>query len=122
MKRIPIGLAALLLSLSALPSHAAFHLFRIDQVYSSADSTVQYVVITESTGSNGESFWAGNRLETTSTGGAKQQFQFPSNLPSARRPPRADRHDELRGAQSRRARHTVPDGFIPRDGGTLTYT
>ena len=55
MKRMPIGLAALLLAIAALPAHAAFHLFRIDQVYSSADSTVQYVVITESTGSGGRS-------------------------------------------------------------------
>jgi hypothetical protein len=119
-----IGLAAMLLALGgALPSQAAFHLFRIDQVYSSADSTVQYVVITEATGSNGENFWAGNRLETTSTGGAKQQFMFPANLPSS---DTASRH-VLIGTTSFAALHlvtpdyTVPDGFIPRGGGKLDY-
>ena len=123
MKRMLIGVAALLLALGALPSDAAFHLFRIDQVYSSADSTVQYVVMTEVTGSNGENFWAGNRLETTSTGGAKQQFQFPANLPSSNT---ASRH-VLIGTTSFAALglvapdYTVPDGFIPRGGGKLDY-
>lgn len=123
MKRMLVGLAALALAAGALPSKAAFHLFRIDQLYSSPDSTVQYVVITESTGSPGENFWAGNRLETTSTAGARQQFVFPSNLPS---PDTASRH-VLIGTTSFAALHlvapdfTVPDGFIPRTGGTLDY-
>lgn len=123
MKRMPIGLAALLLAIAALPAHAAFHLFRIDQIYSSADSSVQYVVITESTGSPGENFWAGNRLETTSTGGTKQQFVFPANLPSS---DTASRH-VLIGTTSFAALHlvtpdyTVPDGFIPRGGGKVDY-
>jgi len=123
MKRVSIALATLLLALGALPSQAAFHLFRIEQIYSSADSTVQYVVITESTGSRGEHFWAGNRLETTSLGGAKQQFVFPANLPSS---DTASRH-VLIGTASFAALHlvapdyTVPDGFIPRAGGKLDY-
>jgi len=123
MKRMSIGLAALLLALAAQPSLAAFHLFKIDQVYSSADSAVQYVVITEMTGSNGENFWAGNRLETTSAGGVKQQFVFPANLPSS---DTASRH-VLIGTTSFAALHlvapdyTVPDGFIPRAGGKLDY-
>jgi len=124
MKRVSIALATLLLALGgALPSQAAFHLFRIDQIYSSADSTVQYVVITEATGSNGENFWSGNRLETTSSAGAKQQFVFPANLPSS---DTASRH-VLIGTASFAALHlvtpdyTVADGFIPRGGGKLDY-
>jgi len=123
MKRIIVGLATLLLGVVAVPADAAFHLFRIDQVYSSADSTVQYVVLRESTGSNGENFWAGQRLETTSTGGAKQQFVFPSNLPSSSTASRR----VLVATASFAALHlvtpdyTVPDGFIPRGGGKVEY-
>jgi len=123
MKRIIVGLATLLLGVVAVPADAAFHLFRIDQVYSSADSTVQYVVLRESTGSNGENFWAGQRLETTSAGGAKQQFVFPSNLPSSSTASRR----VLVATASFAALHlvtpdyTVPDGFIPRGGGKVEY-
>ena len=123
MKRIIVGLATLLLGVVAVPADAAFHLFRIDQVYSSADSTVQYVVLRESTGSNGENFWAGQRLETTSAGGAKQQFVFPSNLPSSSTASRR----VLVATASFAALHlvtpdyTVPDGFIPRAGGKVEY-
>src|SRR4029077_4003732 len=69
-------------SLFALPASAEFHLFRIDQVYSNADGSVQYVVMRESTGSNFESFWMGNFLQTTAAAGMSQQFEFPSDLPS----------------------------------------
>ena len=37
---------------------AAFHLFQIEQLYSNADGTVQFIVLHESTNSNGENFWA----------------------------------------------------------------
>src|SRR5467141_1772419 len=65
----------------ALPAHAAFHLFRIDQVYSNSDGSVQYVVMREATGTNGENFWMGNTLATTNTHGQNKQLIFPSNLP-----------------------------------------
>ena len=48
------SLFALLFALLALPAEAAFHLFRISEVYSNADGTLQYVVIRESSGTNGE--------------------------------------------------------------------
>ena len=41
---------AVVVAVCALPAQAAFHLFRIDQVFSNADGTIQYVVLTESTG------------------------------------------------------------------------
>src|SRR5438045_1974238 len=70
-------------ALSIAPAHAAFHLFRIDQVYSNADGSVQYVVIRESTGSNGENFWAGLQLRTTNAAGVSKTFTIPTNLPSS---------------------------------------
>jgi hypothetical protein len=107
----------------AWPAHAEFHLFRIDQVFSNAGGSVQYVVMRESTGSNGESFWAGIRLETTSASGTKQQFVFPANLPSTSTASRS-----VLIATSGFAAlglvtpdYIVPNGFIPVGGGKLDY-
>ena len=123
MKRMLVGLAAMLLALAALPSQAAFHLFRIDQVYSNADGTIQYVVMHESTGSNGENFWAGLRLETTNTGGAKQQFTFPSGLPSSNTASRSVLIATAGFAALNLVTpdYTIPAGFIPVGGGKLDY-
>jgi len=123
MKRMLVGLATLLLGVVAVPADAEFHLFRIDQVYSSADSKVQYVMLTESAGFNGENFWAGNRIETTSTGGAKQQFQFPANLPSSATASRSVLVATASFAALNLVSpdYTVPDGFIPRAGGKVDY-
>jgi hypothetical protein len=77
----------------------------------------------EVTGSNGENFWAGHRLEATPTGGAKQQFVFMSNLPSSATASRS----VLIGTSGFAALnlvapdYTIPDNFIPRTGGTLDY-
>ena len=72
MKRISIGAAVLTFCIAIIaPAHAAFHLFRFDQVYSNADGTIQYVVLREITGSDGEGFWAGQALRATPTGGEK---------------------------------------------------
>lgn len=123
MKRSLVLLLASALAICTAPAHAMFHLFRIDQVYSNADGSVQYVVMREVTGSNFENFWAGNRLETTSLAGMKQQFQFPTNLPSS-----ATASRSVLIATSGFAAlgvlapdYTVPNGFIPAGGGTLDY-
>jgi hypothetical protein len=117
--RVLVVFAAAVFASSA---HAAFHLFRVDQVYSNADGNVQYVVMREVTGSDGESFWQGNPLTTTSAAGT-QQFLFPANLPS---PSTASRSVLI--ATSGFAAlgvvapdYTIPAGFIPRTGGTLNY-
>lgn len=114
---------AFVASALAWPAQAAFHLFRIDQVFSNADGSVQYVVLREVTGSNGENFWAGNRLETTSAAGAKQQFVFPANLPSTATASRsvliATNGFAALGLVA--PDYTVPDGFIPAGGGKLDY-
>src|SRR5215468_7343864 len=56
MKRLLcLSLWALMFAASA--ASAAFHLFQIEQIFSNADGTVQFVVLHEFTGSNGENFW-----------------------------------------------------------------
>ena len=123
MRRTLVWLAASLLGSGVTVAHAACHLFMIDQVYSNGDGTVQYVVMRETTGSNGENFWAGSSLQTTGAAGAKQ-FPFPSDLPSSATASRS----VLIGTTGFAALgvvapdYTMPNGFIPTGGGTLRYT
>lgn len=125
MKRAWLSLLMLAAALCALPAHAAFHLFRIDQVYSNADGSVQYVVLRESTGSNFENFWKDNDvfLEATSAAAGVQRFPFPANLPST-----ATASKSVLVATSGFAAlglvapdFTIPNGFVPRAGGSLRY-
>src|SRR5437667_71854 len=110
-------------ALSITPAQAAFHLFRIDQIYSNADGSVQYVVIREATGTNGENFWAGNSLRTTNVAGISKNSPFPSNLPSSITASRS----VLIATPGFAALNlvtpdfTIPARFIPTDGGTLDY-
>ena len=55
------------LLLATFGASANFHLFRIEQIYSNADGTVQFIVLRESFGSNNEDLWKDQML--TSTGG-----------------------------------------------------
>lgn len=107
----------------AMPAQAAFHDFRIDQVFSNADGTVQYVVIRESGGNNGEQFWAGQALRTTNVAGVPKQISFSSNLPSSSTAGRsvliATAEFAALGLVS--PDYTIPARFIPTDGGTLNF-
>src|SRR5438552_4292211 len=68
----------LLFSSAAL---AAFHLYTIQQVYSNADGTIQFVVV--GTSFNGENVWSlGGRLSSTDSGGTRS-IRFTQDLPSA---------------------------------------
>ena len=110
-------------TLSITPAHAAFHLFRIDQIYSNSDGSVQYIVIRESTGTNGENFWAGNLLRTTNAAGVVKSFQFPSNLPSSNTASRSVLIATAGFAALNLVTpdFTIPARFVPTDGGTLDY-
>jgi hypothetical protein len=107
----------------ALPAHAAFHLFRIAEVYSNADGSLQYVMLRESTGSNGENFWSGVTLETTNAAGVTKQFVFPANLPSSSTASRSVlvATAGVTAGLGITPDFTVPDRFVPTDGGTLRY-
>ena len=115
-------LLALLFALVAPPAQAAFHLFRISEVYSNADGTLQYVVIREATGTNGEDQWFNNQLEATNAAGVKKELTFTKNLPS---PQTASRSVLIAtagmAALGLAPDYTIPDRFIPTDGGKLQY-
>jgi hypothetical protein len=67
----------------ALPATAgaAAHAFVIDQVFSNADGLVQYVLLRETAGANGQDGFAGLTL-TAAQGARVSTFTFPKDLPS----------------------------------------
>jgi hypothetical protein len=122
MKRWLGSLIATSLFVAASSALADFHLFRIDQLYSNADGTVQFVVITEAFGFNGENLWNGHTL-TSAHGGDTATLVFNKNLPSSTT---AGRH-VLVATQGFAALglvtpdYVVANGFLHVDGGTLNY-
>ena len=66
--------------LTAPAAFATFHLYRIQQIYSNADGTIQFAVLKESFGADGENLWKGHTL-VSSGPGAVHTFVFPTNLP-----------------------------------------
>lgn len=73
-------LLGLVVALFALAASAEFHTFKIEQIYSNQDGTVQCIVMHESAGMNGENFWGGQNLTATHNGVTKT-FTFPFDLP-----------------------------------------
>ncbi len=59
---------------------AEFHTYQIEELFSNADGSVQYIVMHESQNMSEEYFWAGNRLTSTSAT-QNTAFVFPANLP-----------------------------------------
>jgi hypothetical protein len=117
-----LALLTTVVALCAAPALASFHLFVIDELYSTADGTVQYIVLRESAGANGENLLGGIQL-VSSSGTVVKTFTFPANLPSSQTANRK----VLIGTQGFAALglvapdYTVPDRFLPTQGGTLNY-
>jgi len=75
-----VGCTAILLAMSVSIAHAAFHLFKIQQIYSNADGTVQFVVLTSFV--DGENRWQGHYIASVSLDQkTAHSYIFPSDLP-----------------------------------------
>jgi hypothetical protein len=114
-------IVVLLVALSAPVAQAAFHMFRIDQLYSNADGTVQFVVLRESSGSDGEGLWAGKTLRMSGPSGTAT-YTFASNLPSDTALQRvlvATPGFAALGLVT--PDFVMPAGFLSINGGTLNY-
>lgn len=71
-------LAAFALAAASLPASAIFHLWSIDELYSNADGTIQYLELRALAG--GQQFLEGHELASTH-GGQVHVFTFPQDLP-----------------------------------------
>ena len=123
-------LALAALALLACSASASFHTFVISEVFSSADGKVQFVELVESSvsdpiyggGGNGENFWAGQTLRTSS-GASQKSFVFPKNLPSfntaGRRVLVATMSFAALGVVT--PDYVVPDNFFFQANGTVNY-
>ncbi len=123
MQRLLSSCLAATTMLFATVALAAFHLFTIDQIYSNADGSVQFVVMTCSAGCiNGESFWAGQSFSSTGAT-ASNSFTFPNNLPSTSTAGKK----VLIATQGFAALgivapdYTVANGFLPITNGRANY-
>jgi hypothetical protein len=112
-------LALVLMFAASSASQAAFHLYRIQQLFTNADGTVQFVVLRECCSTDGENQWKGLSLRATPGG----TFTFPTNLPSG----------ETAGTSVLVATQgfanlgliapdfIMPDNFLPIGGGSINY-
>ena len=79
--RIVRGLLCLLAAVSASPVAASFHTFQLNEFYSNADGSIQYVELKEGFGANGQLF-LGGRAITSTQGGTTHTLVFLTDLPS----------------------------------------
>jgi len=66
----------------AVSAQAAFHTWNVNEIYSNADGSVQFIEMREGDGFDGQHFLPGHSISCTSAEGTRT-FTFPSNLPSA---------------------------------------
>jgi len=130
-------IAALALGSVATVASAEFHTYVIEQLFSNASGTVQFIVMHESQGMSAEYFWNGNQLKSTHLGQTKL-YTFPSNLAvgafcdpyygcSSAAPASTSNTRVLIATQGFADLQivtpdfTVPNGFLATDGGTVNY-
>ena len=119
-------------ALLALPASATYHTYQIDEIYSNADGTIQYVVLHEAAGMNGQNLLGGHGLLSTSAG-ATATYVFPGNLPGGSCSYYECTPAATAGSHVLIATHSfvslgittpdfvIPDGFLSTGGGTLSY-
>jgi len=110
---------AIVLALAAAPAQAAFHLWAMNELYSNADGTVQFVELTALEA--GQQFIAGHSLKASS-GGNTNTFIFPSNLPgdtAGKRMLVATQGFAALGIVT--PDYVVPNNFFFRNGGTVNF-
>jgi hypothetical protein len=101
---------------------AASAAFQIDEIYSNADGSVQYVVLRETAGANGQQAFNGLQLVTTHDGIGKT-FTFAGDLPSSLT---ANTHVLVASVGFVALGliapdYVLPDRFLATDGATLNF-
>lgn len=126
-----VRLACALFAALALASRAdaSFHTFVVDQLYSSADGEIQFIVLRESANANGEHLLAFHTVTSTQAGVTKS-FTIPTNLPSSNTASRhvllaSEGYVALRtntpGANLPAPDYVIPNRFLATDGGIVNF-
>lgn len=121
LPNVRIFLVWLAVLLASSLASASFHTFKVNQIYSNADGTIQYVVLREFSGANSQNFFAGHTL--TSVGTSSQTYSIPSNLPSSKT---ANAFVLLATQGFANLKVVTPDyiipaGFVPTAGGSINF-
>ena len=128
MKRQLCGALAVVALLAASSALASYHTWRIQEIFSNADGTIQFVVLHESAGDDGENLLSGHTL-TATEGTTTRTYTFQRDLPGGScdyyggctPAPTANRY-VLIGTNSFKALglvmpdYVIPDGFVPLAG------
>lgn len=106
----------------ALPAAASFHTFAIQQLYSNADGSIQFIVLREVAGENNQQFLIGHDIKSRQ-GATQQTFAFTNDLPGNNT---ANRSFLIATAGFTALGLIVPDytmpaGFLFTNGGTVNY-
>lgn len=113
--RIALGVVSLAVSLNA---QSAFHLWKINEIYSNADGTVQFIEFTTTFGN--QQFVSGQTVTTQGT--STQTFTFPGNLPGD-----SANKKFLMGTAAVAAAggvtpdFIIPNGFLSLTNGTINF-
>ena len=106
----------------SLPAAASFHTFELEQLYSNADGSIQFIVLKESAGFNGQEFLTGH-LVTSTQPAVQHTFPFLNDLPSSSTSNRsfliATAGFAALGIIA--PDYVMPAGFLFTDGGTVNY-
>lgn len=118
--------ALVVLSVGTRSAQAIFHTFRIVEMYSSVDGTVQYIKFQEQFNSSNQHIWAGVTLtcEDANNPGTMNTLTFPSNLPSSATGSKfvlvaTANFASLPGGIT--PNYIIPPNFLFRGGGTLDF-
>ncbi|MGE5088279.1 MAG: hypothetical protein ACM3QY_04055 [Candidatus Levyibacteriota bacterium] len=119
-RRAARALVLMALALFSLQARASFHLWRIDEIYSDASGSVQFIEL--SVTSSGEQFLAGHTISVTEGNNPAHTLTFPSDLPGDT----ANRHFLIATAGFAKLGlvtpdYVVPDGFLYIPEGTIDY-
>lgn len=90
MRRALSILSAAVALAAAAPASATFHLWRISEVYTNADGSVQFIEFF--TTSSFQQFLLGEQLQASTEGTPEMTYTFPANLPVGVGESTADRH------------------------------
>ena len=122
MQRIVCRIFGIAVCFAAFSAHASFHFFQINEIYSNADGTIQFIELREVAGAFGQSFFTGNTL-TSGSGANQQSFVFNKDLPSSA----TGGKSVLIGTNSFAALglvtpdYVVPDRFLSQPAGSINY-
>ena len=125
MQRSILGwLLAGALTLASSTALATFHTFIIQELYSNASGTVQYIVLQEGQAMDGQDLFKTHGMQRTSADGSQfKTFPFPKDLPS----PSTARKFVLIGTQSFAALglitpdYVMPDGYMLITNGVMNF-